>query len=59
MSGEGPERLTNARRMKWMLRSIILCLLGALAVLSWVWLDAVDPFCRRGYIAYDGSCAWE
>lgn len=32
---------------------------AASTVFATMWLVADDPFCWRGYVADDGTCAWE
>lgn len=50
----GLESRSGHRARWWALAWLVL----ALAV-AWWWIDYTDMFCRRGYIANDGMCAWE
>lgn len=46
--------MSNARN--WAPCAIVL--LGLVVVGLW-WYASTDPFCQDGYIAVDGTCAWE
>ena len=43
-----------------LLKAVVLgVLIVTILFFATMWFIADDPFCWRGYIAYDGNCAWE
>lgn len=45
------------RSMAWSILTVLLLVFALVAVVA-LMVEA-DPLCWRGYIAYDGMCAWE
>jgi hypothetical protein len=48
--------LMTSRWMRWLPLTLVLLLVAAMAA---CWISVTDPFCWKGRIVDDGSCAWE
>lgn len=52
--------MTLSRRRPKLLDVVVVgALVAAVGSFATSWFIADDPFCWRGYFAYDGTCAWE